>query len=58
MLVPNDFTRSEICLFNPFTTDEMMITVVTPITMPRMVSAERSLLERSVSRAMPTASRC
>jgi hypothetical protein len=33
-------------------TAEMMITVITPITMPRIVSPLRSLLVRSVSSAM------
>ncbi len=37
-------------------TEEMRITVVTPIMMPRMVRPERSLLERSVSAAIRIAS--
>jgi hypothetical protein len=39
-------------LLRPLMTDEMVITVVTPMTMPRTVSPERSLLVRSVSSAI------
>jgi len=35
-------------------TEEMVMTVVTPMTMPRMVRPERSLLVRSVSSAIFT----
>jgi hypothetical protein len=38
-------------------TDEMAMTVVTPMTMPRMVSPERSLFVLNVSRAILTDSR-
>src|SRR5215207_8963794 len=38
----------------PCTIAAIAITVATPITTPRMVSAERSLLARSVSRASVT----
>ena len=38
-------------------TEEMVMTVVTPMTMPRMVRPERSLLVRSVSSAILTDSR-
>src|SRR5271155_781333 len=40
----------------PLMTDEMRITVVTPIMMPSMVRPERSLLVRSVSMAILIAS--
>ena len=43
-------------MFSPATTDEMMITVITPITIPRIVSPLRSLLVRSVSSAILTVS--
>ena len=39
----------------PWTIEAMAITVVTPITTPRMVSAERSLLARSESKAIADA---
>jgi hypothetical protein len=38
--------------FNPRTTDEMLITTATPITIPSTVSAERILLLRIVSSAI------
>ena len=53
---PNEETRFETLLFSPFTTDEITITVITPITMPRMVRPLRSLLVRSVSSAITTVS--
>src|SRR5271157_6362789 len=49
---PSELTQSETRLLSPLMTDEMVITVVTPITMPRMVNPERSLLARRVSRAI------
>jgi len=38
------------------TTDEMVMTVITPITMPRMVSPLRILLARNVPSAIVTVS--
>jgi len=35
-------------LFSPLMTEEMVMTVVTPMTMPRMVKPDRSLLVRMV----------
>ena len=55
-LEPSDWTRSPTLLFRPLTTDEMMMTVMTPMTMPRMVSPLRSLLVRRVSSAILTVS--
>ena len=55
-LEPRDCTSPSTLVFRPLTTDEMVITVITPITMPRMVNPLRSLLERSVSSAMVTVS--
>ena len=46
-----------ICSRMPFTIAAIAITVATPITTPRIVSAERSLLVRSASNAMPMFSR-
>src|SRR6476661_2138829 len=40
----------------PWTIEAMAMTVVTPMTTPRMVSADRGLLARSASKAMPTPS--
>ena len=53
---PSDSTSPATLWFSPLTTDEMVITVITPITMPRMVSPLRSLFARSVSIAMVTVS--
>src|ERR1019366_558719 len=53
---PSDCTSPDTLLFNPFTTDEMVITVITPMTMPRMVSPLRSLFARSVFSAIATVS--
>ncbi len=44
-------------LLSPLMTDDMMITVSTPITMPSTVSPLRSLLARSVSSEMVMVSR-
>jgi len=41
----------------PFTIVAMVITVATPMTTPRIVSAERILLTRSASSAIPRFSR-
>jgi hypothetical protein len=43
-------------LFSPFTTDEITMTVITPMTIPKMVSPLRSLFVRRVSIAMRTVS--
>ena len=51
-LEPRELTKSETRLLSPLMTEEMVITVVTPMTMPRMVSPERSLFARSVSSAI------
>ena len=39
----HEVIQSETRLLSPLMTEEMVITVVTPMTMPRMVSPERSL---------------
>ena len=56
-LVPSEETRPEMLELRPLITDEMVMTVMTPMTMPSTVSEERSLLERRVSKAMRTLSR-
>src|SRR5664279_2867572 len=43
---PTDFTSSSTLLLSPLMTEEMVMTVVTPITMPRMVRPERNLVVR------------
>ena len=53
-LEPSELTKSFTRLLTPLMTDEMVITVVTPITMPRTVSPERSLFVLRVSRAILT----
>ena len=55
--MPSELTKSETRLLSPLMTDEMVITVVTPMTMPRMVKPERSLFVLSVSSAILTDSR-
>ena len=52
MFEPSELTRFWTFELRPLTTDEMTMTVMTPMTMPRMVSEERSLLVRRVSSAM------
>ena len=47
-LLPSELTNSCTRLFSPLMTDEMVMTVVTPMTMPRMVRPERSLFVRMV----------
>lgn len=42
-----------ICFSIPCTIDAIVITVATPITTPRMVRPERSLLMRNASNAIP-----
>ena len=54
---PSELTQSLTRLFKPLMTEEMVMTVVTPMTMPRMVNPERSLLVRSVMSAILTDSR-
>src|SRR5579871_5937969 len=56
-LVPKEVIQSETRLLSPLMTEEMVITVVTPMTMPRMVRPERSLFTLSVSSASLTDSR-
>ncbi len=51
-LEPSELTQSETRLLRPLMTEEMVMTVVTPMTMPRTVKPERSLFVRSVSRAI------
>ena len=53
---PSDCTRFSTLEFSPFTTDEITITVITPITIPRIVNPLRSLFSRSVSSAIVTVS--
>ena len=55
--VPNCATISETEAFNPVITEEIVITVITPITIPRIVNPERILFARSVSSAIFTDSR-
>jgi hypothetical protein len=54
---PNWATKSLTRLLTPLMTDEIVITVETPMTMPRMVNPERSLFVRSVCSAIFTDSR-
>ena len=54
---PSELTQSDTRLLSPLMTEEMEITVATPITMPRIVSPERILFVRSVSSAIFTDSR-
>src|ERR1017187_2232068 len=54
---PRELTQSETRLFSPLMTDEIVITVVTPITIPRIVNPDRSLLALNVSSAILTDSR-
>ena len=54
---PMELIQSATRLLSPLITDEMVMTVVTPMTMPRMVNPERSLLALSVLRAILTDSR-
>ena len=56
-LVPRALTQSFTRLFTPPITDEMVMTVLTPMTMPSTVRPERSLLVRRVSSAIFTDSR-
>jgi hypothetical protein len=55
-LDPSDLIRPLTLPVSPLMTDEMRMTVVTPIMMPSMVRPERSLLVRSVSIAILIAS--
>lgn len=52
MSEPMDSTTSLTLEFRPLTTDDMPMTVITPMTMPRTVRPERILFLRMVSRAM------
>ena len=55
--LPNEVIHSLTRLLSPLITEEMAMTVVTPMTIPRMVNPERSLFVFSVSRASRTDSR-
>src|ERR1700735_2665816 len=55
-LVPLGSTIPETLPFNPLITEEIVITVITPITIPRIVNPERSLFARNVSSAIVTVS--
>jgi hypothetical protein len=55
--VPKEATSVETDEFSPLITDEIVMTVITPMTMPRIVSPERSLFARKVSSAIFTDSR-
>src|ERR1035437_8824986 len=52
--VPSESAISATRLLSPLMNEEMTMTVVTPMTMPRMVNPERSLLVLKVSRAILT----
>ena len=52
--MPSELAKSLTRLLSPLMIDEIVITVVTPITMPSIVNPERSLLALSVSRAILT----
>ena len=54
--MPRDLIRLFTFPVRPLITEEIKMTVVTPIMMPSMVRAERSLLVRSVSIAIRMAS--
>src|SRR4029077_12899463 len=56
MVEPSASTEPITFEFRPLTTALMAITVLTPMTMPRMVRKERRGLRRSASNASPTAS--
>src|SRR5271165_5961528 len=51
-LEPMELTQVCTLLLRPLMIEEIVMTVVTPMTMPRMVRPERSLLTRTVSRAI------
>ena len=53
---PSPSIWDEIAVFSPLITDDMPITVVTPITTPSTVRTERTLLARIESIAMATMS--
>ncbi len=57
MFVPIELAKSAMRLLSPLMMEEMAMTVVTPMTMPRMVNPERSLFALSVSKAILTDSR-
>ena len=52
MLEPMSSTMLWTFTFRPRTTEEMTMTIMMPMTTPRMVSPERSLFEVIVSHAM------
>src|SRR3954465_12668995 len=54
---PSDSICAAKDLFRPWMIDTMKTTVMTPTLTPRMVSAERSLFERTVSSAIKADSR-
>src|SRR2546421_13063554 len=57
VLEPSDSIWAANALFNPWIIETMKITVTTPTLTPRMVSADRSLLLRTVSSAINADSR-
>src|SRR5437016_13612621 len=57
VLEPSDSICAAKALFNPWMIETMKITVTTPTLTPRMVSADRSLLLRTVSSAIKADSR-
>ena len=52
MSEPISFNMPSTLEFNPRTTDEITITIMMPITTPRIVSPDRILLVRIVSQAI------
>ena len=56
-LEPSESTQAVTRAFTPLIMEEMVMTVVTPMTIPSTVSPERSLLVLNVSRAIFTDSR-
>src|SRR5438477_5520724 len=57
VLDPSDSICAAKALFNPWMIETMKTTVTTPTLTPRMVSADRSLLLRTVSNAIKADSR-
>src|SRR5213083_2922346 len=57
VLEPSDSICAAKALFNPWIIETMKTTVITPTLTPRMVSADRSLLLRTVSNAIKADSR-
>ena len=57
VLEPSDSICAAKALFNPWMIETMKTTVITPTLTPRIVSADRSLLLRTVSNAIKADSR-